>query len=137
MREEEEEEELPAIGAGPVPAVSRVRVPTPRVSTAQIGMQLPGWQFHACPGRRASAATASLETYAPGKPGYLGDRPDLGLDPKPSGRIEAPAHHIASRPTSATRHPQTTACLSCHGLLTRNGNTESKTSRHGTEKGGS
>ena len=39
----EEEEELPAIGAGPVPAVGRVRVPTPRVSTARMGMQLPGW----------------------------------------------------------------------------------------------
>ena len=104
-------EELLAIGAGAVPAVSRVRVrvPTPRVSTARIGMQLPGWQFHACPGRRASAATASLKTYAPGKPGYLGDRPNPGLDPKPSGRIEAPAHHSASRPTSATRHPQTAA----------------------------
>ena len=32
-------EELPAIGAGPVPVVSRVRVPTPRVSTTRIGMQ--------------------------------------------------------------------------------------------------
>ena len=33
-----EEEELPAIGAGPVPTVSQVRVPTPRVTT-RIGMQ--------------------------------------------------------------------------------------------------
>ena len=39
----EEDEEVPAIGAGPGPDVSRVRVPTPRVSTARIGMQLPGW----------------------------------------------------------------------------------------------
>ena len=36
---EEEEEVLPAIGAGPVPADSRERVPTPRVSTTWIGMQ--------------------------------------------------------------------------------------------------
>ena len=35
----EEEEELPAIGASPVPADSRERVPTPRVSTTRIGMQ--------------------------------------------------------------------------------------------------
>ena len=33
------EEELPAIGASPVPADSRERVPTPRVSTTRIGMQ--------------------------------------------------------------------------------------------------
>ena len=92
----EKEEELPAIGAGPVPAVSWVRVPTPRVSIARIGMQLPGWWFRACPGRRVSAATAILETYGPGKPEYLGDKPDPRLDPKPSGRIEAPAHHGAS-----------------------------------------
>ena len=37
----EEEEDLPAIGAGPVPAISRVRVPAPRVSTTRMGMQLP------------------------------------------------------------------------------------------------
>ena len=36
---EDEEEELPAIGASPVPADSRERVPTPRVSTTPIGMQ--------------------------------------------------------------------------------------------------
>ena len=41
--EGEEEKELPAVGAGPVPAVSRVRVSTPRVYSARIGMQLPGW----------------------------------------------------------------------------------------------
>ena len=34
-----EEEELLAIGAGPVPVDSRERVPTPRVSTTRIGMQ--------------------------------------------------------------------------------------------------
>ena len=34
-----EEEELPAIGASPVPAVGRERVPTPRVSTTRTGMQ--------------------------------------------------------------------------------------------------
>ena len=34
-----EEEELPVIGASPVPADSRERVPTPRVSTTRIGMQ--------------------------------------------------------------------------------------------------
>ena len=32
-------EALPAIGAGPVPADSRERVPTPRVSTTRIEMQ--------------------------------------------------------------------------------------------------
>ena len=37
----EEEEELPAISAGPMPAVGQGRVPTPRVSTTRIGMQLP------------------------------------------------------------------------------------------------
>ena len=33
------EEALPAIGASPVRADSRERVPTPRVSTTRIGMQ--------------------------------------------------------------------------------------------------
>ena len=46
---EEEEEELPAISAGPVPAVSRVRVPTPCVSTTRMGMQLPGWRLTRIP----------------------------------------------------------------------------------------
>ena len=48
-------------------------------------------------GRRASAATAGLETYATGEPGYLGDRPNPGLDPKSSGRIEAPMEHCWAR----------------------------------------
>ena len=34
-----EEEELPGIGADPVPANSWERVPTPRVSTTRINMQ--------------------------------------------------------------------------------------------------
>ena len=47
----EEKEELPAIGAGPEPAVSRERVHTPRISTTQIGMQLPDQQCLVHPGR--------------------------------------------------------------------------------------
>ena len=35
----EREEELPVIGAGPLPTDRRERVPTPRVSTTRIGMQ--------------------------------------------------------------------------------------------------
>ena len=31
------------------------------------------------------------------EPGYLGDRPSLGLEPWSSGRIEAPAQHGVSR----------------------------------------
>ena len=81
------------IGACPVPAISRVRVLTPRVSTARMGMQLPGWQRHTRPGRRASVATVSLRIHVTSKPGYLGDRPYPGLDPKSSGRMKAPAHH--------------------------------------------
>ena len=38
--EEQQEDELPVIRVSPVPADSRERVPTPRVSTTRIGMQV-------------------------------------------------------------------------------------------------
>ena len=110
-----EEEELPAIGAGPVPANSRDRVPTPRVSTTRIGMQLPDQLCHVHPGRGANWTGVSLEINAPAEPGYLGDRPDPGLEPKSSGRMEAPAHHGAAKVTGVTRRPQPIACISFRG----------------------
>ena len=84
-----EEEELPAIGASPVPADSRERVPTPRVSTTRIGMQEHG--------HRMKWARSCLQTSAPAEPGYLGDKPNLGLEPWSSGRIKATAQHGVSR----------------------------------------
>ena len=66
-------------------------------------MQLPGWQRHAHPGRRANVVTVSLQTHATGKPGYLGNKPDSGLDPKSSGHMEAPAYHDVAKVTGATR----------------------------------
>ena len=59
--------------------------------------------------------TVSLQTHATGKPGYLGDRADLGLDPKSSRRMEAPAYHDAAKVTCATSHPQTTALPGLQG----------------------
>ena len=57
----EEEEELPAIGAGPVPADSRGRVPTAHVTTptTRIGMQLPDQPCLVHPGRGANWTGAS------------------------------------------------------------------------------
>ena len=77
--------------------VTEIQPLTGYVSLYSIGGWAPTasgcWQHHACPGRRASVATVSLQIHGTSKPGYLGDTPDPGLDPKSTGRMEAPAHH--------------------------------------------
>ena len=81
-----------------------------------------------------SNASCTLQIYVTGEPGYLGDKPNQGLNPKSSGRMEAPAHHDAAKVTGITRHPQTTALLCLQRPGDRNVATNCTTGKQGTAK---
>ena len=97
-------------------------------------MPLPSQQRLIRPGRGANWAGASRRIYVTAEKGYLGDRPDPGLDPKSSGRMEAPAHHNATKATGITGRPQTNAHLFPQGSGDGNLAANRKTSKQGTAK---
>ena len=87
--EEEEEEELPAIGTGPVPSGRRERVPTRRVSTTRIAIRALTRRAMSVPGVGRIRLGPVIKSTYPLNRGYLCSRPTLGLKSRLSGRMEA------------------------------------------------